>query len=171
MRSRYRTRRASPPRRCLRARCRARWIRRPVAASTRAARSRSPSAGPSSPGLKRSRRATRSPATFVNPLTECPAMPTTLIKNAEWLVAWNGAAHVYLRNSDIAFRDDRIVFVGQNYDRPSYTVFDGATRMIVPGLVTVHSHPSHERAHRGPRYAHIGSTLHISGTYGILDPF
>src|SRR3546814_3693414 len=97
-------------------------------------RSRSPSAGPSSPGLKRSRRATRSPATFVNPLTECPAMPTTLIKNAEWLVAWNGAEHVYLRNADIAFRDDRIVFVGQNYDGPSDTVIDGANRMIMPGL-------------------------------------
>src|SRR5690606_22138494 len=47
-----------------------------------------------------------------------PAMPTTLIKNAEWLVAWNGAEHVYLRNADIAFRDDRIVFVGRNYDGP-----------------------------------------------------
>src|SRR3546814_193291 len=165
MRSRYRTRRASPPRRCFRARCRARWIRRPVAASTRAARSRSPSAGPSSPGLKRSRRATRSPATFVNPLTECPAMPTTLIKNAEWLVAWNGAEHVYLRNADIAFRDDRSVFVGQNYDGPSDTVIDVANRMIMPGLVNVHSHPSHEPAYRGIREEHGVSNMYMSGLY------
>lgn len=92
-------------------------------------------------------------------------MPTTLIRNAEWLVAWNGTEHVYLRNADIAFRDDRIVFVGQNYDGPSDVVVDGANRMIMPGLVNVHSHPSHEPAYRGIREEHGVSNMYMSGLY------
>lgn len=92
-------------------------------------------------------------------------MPTTLIKNAEWLVAWNGSEHVYLRNADIAFRDDRIVFVGNNYDGPTDTVIDGSKRMIMPGLVNVHSHPSHEPAYRGIREEHGVSNMYMSGLY------
>jgi len=92
-------------------------------------------------------------------------MPTTVIRNAEWLVAWNGTEHVYLRNADIAFRDNHIVFVGQNYDGPADTVVDGSNRMVMPGLVNVHSHPSHEPAYRGIREEHGVSNMYMSGLY------
>ena len=39
---------------------------------------------------------------------------TTLIRNASWLVAWDEAneRHTYRRDTDLAFRDGRIVHVG-----------------------------------------------------------
>lgn len=92
-------------------------------------------------------------------------MPTTVIRNAEWLVAWDGKEHVYLRNVDLAFRDDRIVFVGKTYEGPCDTVVDGTDRMIMPGLVNVHSHPSHEPAYRGIREEHGVSNMYMSGLY------
>lgn len=92
-------------------------------------------------------------------------MPTTLIRNADWLVAWNGNEHVYLRNADIVFRDDRIVYVGPNYDGHSDTVINGADHLIMPGLVDVHSHPSHEPAYRGIREEHGLSNMYMTGLY------
>lgn len=92
-------------------------------------------------------------------------MPTTLIKNADWLVAWNGSEHVYRRGADIVFRDDRIVFVGNRYDGPAERVVDGSSRMIMPGLVNVHAHPSHEPAYRGIREEHGVPNMYMSGLY------
>ncbi len=92
-------------------------------------------------------------------------MPTTLIRKADWLVAWTGSEHVYLRGADIAFRDDRIVYVGPHYDGAADTVIEGAGRMVMPGLVNVHSHPSHEPAYRGIREEHGVANMYMTGLY------
>ena len=44
-------------------------------------------------------------------------MPTTVIRNADWVIAWDAAAaqHVYRRGVDVAFTDDRIAFVGPGF--------------------------------------------------------
>ena len=44
-------------------------------------------------------------------------MPTTVIQNADWVIAWDEAAgrHTYRRGVDVAFADDRIAFVGRGY--------------------------------------------------------
>ena len=48
---------------------------------------------------------------------------TTVIRNADWVVAWDSTAgpdgtgdHVYRRGADVAFRDHEIVHVGAGYD-------------------------------------------------------
>jgi 5-methylthioadenosine/S-adenosylhomocysteine deaminase len=42
-------------------------------------------------------------------------MSTTLIKNADWIVAWEAAGghHAYRLNGDVAFTDDVIVHVAR----------------------------------------------------------
>jgi cytosine/adenosine deaminase-related metal-dependent hydrolase len=92
-------------------------------------------------------------------------MPTTLIRNADWLVAWTGTEHTYLRGADLVFRDDRIVFVGKAYEGEADTVIDGTGRMIMPGLVNVHSHPTHEPAYRGIREEHGVANMYMTGLY------
>ena len=44
-------------------------------------------------------------------------MPTTVIKNAAWVVAWDEMAgrHAYRRDVDVAFTEDRITHVGPDY--------------------------------------------------------
>lgn len=92
-------------------------------------------------------------------------MPTTLIKNAAWLIAWLEGRHVYLRNADLAFRDDQIVHVGPAFGGPADIVIDGSNQMIMPGLVNVHSHPTHEPAYRGIREEHGVANMYMTGLY------
>ena len=95
-------------------------------------------------------------------------MPTTVIKNAAWVVAWDAAAgrHTYRRDVDVAFADDRIVHIGRGYagaggpdDRRQRSL------MVMPGLIDIHSHPEHEPLYRGIREEHGLPSMHMSGLY------
>jgi 5-methylthioadenosine/S-adenosylhomocysteine deaminase len=71
----------------------------------------------------------------------------TLIRNADWVIAWDEIAghHVYRRNLDIAFADGTIIFVGRNYPGVADRVIDGGDRLVLPGLINIHSHPRTSR--------------------------
>jgi 5-methylthioadenosine/S-adenosylhomocysteine deaminase len=94
-------------------------------------------------------------------------MPTTLIKNADWVIAWDETAgrHVYRRGVDLAFADDRIEFLGPGYGGPADRVVDGAGLMVMPGLIDIHSHPHHEPLYRGIREEHGVANMHMTGLY------
>jgi len=94
-------------------------------------------------------------------------MPTTLIRNADWVIAWDAAAsrHVYRRGIDLAFADDRIAFVGKDYAGPADRIIDGAGVMAMPGLIDIHSHPHHEPLYRGIREEHGLANMYMTGLY------
>jgi len=75
----------------------------------------------------------------------------TVVRKAEWIVAWDEAeqAHVYLRDADLAFRSGEMIFVGKSFEGPTERVIDGAGRMVLPGFVNVHSHPTSEPGNKG----------------------
>src|SRR5712692_4987127 len=75
----------------------------------------------------------------------------TLVRKAEWIVAWDEAerAHVHLRDTDLAFRDGEMIFVGKSFEGPAERVIDGSDRLILPGFVNVHSHPTSEPGNKG----------------------
>ncbi|WP_411906972.1 amidohydrolase family protein [Rhizobium mayense] len=75
----------------------------------------------------------------------------TVIRNCEWLVAWDAASasHVYENDGDFAFTGNRIVHVGKSYDGPFDVEIDGRRRMVMPGFVNLHSHPGHEPGWKG----------------------
>ena len=83
-------------------------------------------------------------------------MTTTVIKKAAWVIAWDEAAgrHVYRRDIDVAFTDDRIVHIGPDYTGAADRVIDGSARCVMPGLINIHSHPEHEPLYRGIREEH-----------------
>jgi N-acetylglucosamine-6-phosphate deacetylase len=95
---------------------------------------------------------------------------TTVIRNADWVIAWDEVAgrHVYRRNIDIAFTDGTIVFVGRNYPGVADRVIDGADRLILPGLIDIHSHPEHEPLYRGVRKEHGLRNMHMTGALRTL---
>lgn len=76
---------------------------------------------------------------------------TTVIRHADWAVGWDagGSRHVYLRDADIAFAGDRIVHVGGRYGGPADVEIDGRKRLVMPGLVNVHTHPTSEPLRKG----------------------
>jgi cytosine/adenosine deaminase-related metal-dependent hydrolase len=54
-----------------------------------------------------------------------------------------------MADADIVFTDGVIGFVGRSYDGPADTIIDGRGRMVMPGLVNIHSHPSSEPMNKG----------------------
>jgi 5-methylthioadenosine/S-adenosylhomocysteine deaminase len=98
---------------------------------------------------------------------------TTVIRNADWTIAWDTAArrHIYRRNIDVAFADDRIAFVGPNYGGPIDRVIDGKDRLVLPGLIDIHSHPEHEPLYRGIREEHGVRNMHMTGLYERSQAF
>src|SRR6202167_3647056 len=94
-------------------------------------------------------------------------MPTTLIRNADWVIAWDeGAAHhVYRRGVDLVFTDARIAFLGKNFAGHADREIDGAGLMVMPGLIDIHSHPQHEPLYRGIREEHGVANMHMTGLY------
>ncbi len=75
----------------------------------------------------------------------------TVIRNADWIVAWNEAksTHVYLRDGDVAFAGSEIVSVGGRYEGEVATEIDGRRLMVMPGLVNIHTHPTSEPLRKG----------------------
>ena len=100
-------------------------------------------------------------------------MTTTVIRNADWVVAWDEVTgrHVYRRNIDIAFADDTIVFVGPNYPAAANQVIEGRDRLVLPGLIDIHSHPEHEPLYRGVREEHGLRNMHMTGLYERSQAF
>jgi len=94
-------------------------------------------------------------------------MSATVIKNAAWVIAWDESLgrQVYRRGVDVAFTDDRISFVGRSYARAADKTIDGADRLVLPGLINIHSHPHHEPLYRGIREEHGLPGMHMTGLY------
>jgi cytosine/adenosine deaminase-related metal-dependent hydrolase len=76
---------------------------------------------------------------------------TTVIRNADMVIAWDSdtKSHVYLPDADIAFDGGVLTFVGRNYPGPADTTIDGTGKMVMPGLVNIHAHPSSEPMNKG----------------------
>src|SRR6476661_2315710 len=71
-------------------------------------------------------------------------MLTTVFRNAAWVVAWDEAraAHVYRRDVDLAIRGSEIVFIGKRYPETGDSEVDCSQRLLLPGLVNIHTHPT-----------------------------
>jgi cytosine/adenosine deaminase-related metal-dependent hydrolase len=69
---------------------------------------------------------------------------TTVIRKAAWIIAWDEETntHTYLTDADLAFSGSRITFVGPDYPGPVDHEIPGRGRMVMPGLVNIHSHLS-----------------------------
>lgn len=78
-------------------------------------------------------------------------MTCTCIRQASWLVVWDAttASHVYLRDADLAFIDDRIAFIGPRYAGEVDTEIDGGSLMVMPGLVDIHTHLGNAPGRKG----------------------
>jgi cytosine/adenosine deaminase-related metal-dependent hydrolase len=100
-------------------------------------------------------------------------MPITVIKNADWTIAWQArpGRHVYMRGVDVAFAGDTITHVGKDYAGPADKVIDAGKRMLMPGLVNLHSHPEHEPAYRGVREEHGLPNMYMSGLFERSQAF
>ena len=76
---------------------------------------------------------------------------TTIFRRAAWVVAWDEArgGHVYRRDLDVMVRDREIAFLGKNSPRPAMSRSTVLERLLLPGLINIHTHPSSEPLRKG----------------------
>lgn len=98
---------------------------------------------------------------------------TTVIRGAAWAIAWDATrdSHAYLRDADVVFADGRIVHVGPRYEGPVDAEIDGRDRLVMPGLVNIHSHPSGEPLRKGITDETRSPGFHHSSLYEFLTVF
>jgi len=95
-------------------------------------------------------------------------MPSTLIRNAAWAVVWDAAAkrHAYARGVDIRLEGGKVSAIAPH--DPAATaeeVIDASARLVLPGLVNVHTHPTTEPSLRGVREDHGVPEQQMSGLF------
>ena len=75
----------------------------------------------------------------------------TCIRAADWIIGWNHeiGQHDYLTGGDVAWKGDRLLQVGGHYAGPVTTEIEGAGRVVMPGLINIHCHPSQTAIFRG----------------------
>jgi 5-methylthioadenosine/S-adenosylhomocysteine deaminase len=98
-------------------------------------------------------------------------MPVTLIKNASWVVVYDGERHSYLNDADVAFENDRIIHVGPGFAGEAGTAIDGRGLLVMPGLVNVHSHPASEPMTKGWNDELGSQKLYQSSLYEFMPLF
>ncbi len=98
-------------------------------------------------------------------------MAATVIRNARWIVAWDGARHVYKENGDVAFDGNAIVQVGGRYAGTAAREIDGKALMVMPGLVNIHAHPYNQSAYKGIREELSNPHLWGSALYDFTTLF
>jgi 5-methylthioadenosine/S-adenosylhomocysteine deaminase len=98
---------------------------------------------------------------------------TTLIKNAGWAIAWDVGEkrHVYRKGIDVAFGPGGITHIGPDFAGTADVTIDGRGLMVMPGLVNVHSHLSHEPVYRGIREEHGVPNMYMTSLYERSQAF
>ncbi|MBW1697615.1 MAG: amidohydrolase family protein [Deltaproteobacteria bacterium] len=67
------------------------------------------------------------------------ASATTLIK-ASYIIAFDGKQHCYLKDAELAFQDDTIIYVGEKYGEPAENTIDAYGKVLCPGFISTHAH-------------------------------
>lgn len=76
---------------------------------------------------------------------------STVIRNAAWAVVWDDTnrRHAYARDVDVTFTGSRISHIGHHYTGPADREIDGRERLVLPGMINIHTHPTSEPLRKG----------------------
>jgi cytosine/adenosine deaminase-related metal-dependent hydrolase len=64
--------------------------------------------------------------------------PTTRVR-ARHVIAWDGTSHRHLRDGEVVFRGDTILFVGRGFDGPVDHEIDGGNAVLGPGFIDLNA--------------------------------
>ncbi|MBN33394.1 MAG: N-ethylammeline chlorohydrolase [Rhodospirillaceae bacterium] len=94
-------------------------------------------------------------------------MTATVIRNAEWVVAWDDEedCHIYLHGCDVAWQDGALIHIGGRYEGGAAEEISGHGRMVIPGLVNLHTHTSTMPVFKSVREEIGNPQLYLSALY------
>jgi cytosine/adenosine deaminase-related metal-dependent hydrolase len=98
---------------------------------------------------------------------------TILIRDAAWVVAFDETSgrQVYRRDCDVAIRGDRFVDPRSINAQDADEIIDGRERLVMPGFVDIHAHPSFETMLKGLTDEVGSSKLYMTSLYEYLFLF
>jgi 5-methylthioadenosine/S-adenosylhomocysteine deaminase len=65
-----------------------------------------------------------------------------------WLVGHDARGHILLRNAELVFEGDTVIFVGDAFSGEVDAVIDASERLVIPGFIDTHVHSGHRASHR-----------------------
>lgn len=96
----------------------------------------------------------------------------TLIHNTSFVVAYEGQGHVLLKNGEVAFKENEIIYAGSEYPgtlgAPD-TFVNAAGGLVIPGFVNIHCHLYGSPMERGFFEDTSNSRFYMSGLYDSLQ--
>lgn len=91
----------------------------------------------------------------------------TLIEGG-YIIAWQEGQHRLLRNGQIVFEDDKIVYTGKNFSGEVDYRVDAHNTLVIPGLINIHCHTTDTPYTRGFLEDQGSKGLEMSGLYEYL---
>lgn len=100
-------------------------------------------------------------------------MGKTKFEKVSWLIAWDKEInqHVFMNDVDMVIDGSAIVHIGNDYDGAVDTTVSGRGRMVMPGFVDIHSHPTSEPLRRSMTDETLSPGFHHSSLYEYLPVF
>jgi len=96
---------------------------------------------------------------------------TTVIANADWVVGFDGAGHRLIQGGTVAFRGNTITYVGTAYRGPADRRLDARGRVVIPGLINLHTHLALEARTKSFQDDRGSRKLWMSGLFEFLPMF
>lgn len=93
---------------------------------------------------------------------------TTLITNTSYVVGCENDQHYLLKNGQIAYRGNEIVFVGKQYEGPVDERIDARGGFVVPGLINLHCHLANSSQEKGFIEDTGSPYMYMTGMYEYL---
>lgn len=93
----------------------------------------------------------------------------TLIKNTSFIVAYNGKQHYLLKNGELAYKGNQIIFVGKHYSDKANNIIDAKNGLVIPGLINFHCHMSLSPVEKGFFEDLASPNFYMSGLYEYLS--
>lgn len=62
----------------------------------------------------------------------------TLIKGS-WIVGFDGEKHRMIEDGEVAYEDDRVIYVGRNYEGSPDKVVNAKGKLVSPGFINIHA--------------------------------
>jgi 5-methylthioadenosine/S-adenosylhomocysteine deaminase len=95
------------------------------------------------------------------------------IKNIDWAVVWDDTKgrHAYRNGCDVVFDGNTIVHAGSGWEGEADEVIDGTGRLVIPGLVNIHTHSRSGPIGKGIMEELGTPTFWMSGLYDSKAAF
>ena len=76
-------------------------------------------------------------------------VPITLLTNNSFVVGYQDNGHVLIKNGELAYQGNKIVYVGKKYTGKADTVIDTHNGLVIPGLINMHCHVAASPVEKG----------------------